>query len=58
MPARRDATVLLTGLAALAALTGLYALVLDIQNAATVSTTFLLVVLLVRPRPRRWRRPS
>lgn len=47
MRSRRHATVLLAGLAALAALTALYASLLQIQNAAIVSTTFLLVVLLV-----------
>ena len=47
MSARRHATVLLAGLAAIAFLTVAYTSVLHIQNAAIVSTTFLLVVLLV-----------
>jgi two-component system sensor histidine kinase KdpD len=45
--ARRETTTLIGGLLALAAVTFGYVRILAISNAATVSTTFLLIVLVV-----------
>ena len=54
MTSSRDAVHLVAGLAGVAIVTAVYARWLHVSNAATISTTFLLIVLVVAATSRLW----